>query len=347
MNDSLSFDLIDRSFLPTGIPAAAVELLPGPFAMLHRTPFIDPQTNWDNFWTACKELRTQIGNIRYLYIDAFWDPVPLSNDEIISRRQELMDLWPETKVLILSARAQHHFDDLPGCLYFPMFLMHPLPPLIELPRAGRIGCLNRRFTAHRIWMMHNLLDQQLIDSERDVFSISFVNIYDNQTWFDVDGQIGTNWVNQAVRQWPPQIQTHPDNFINDYSINHPAWHTGIAIITETQPGANTLISEKTAKGIVSKSCFSIYMGEVGYRLLEDLGFEPRFFHSHAENFDIQPVLDICKTITTEAQALDYRSQHLDQIHHNFSWFGSLQEPFADRPWFALFRPKLKQALERL
>jgi hypothetical protein len=56
-------------------------------------------------------------------------------------------------------------------------------------------------------------------------------------------------VDYEIAKWPASIATHPDDFLNDYSINHPAWHTGIAIITETEPDEHTIVCEKTGKGI--------------------------------------------------------------------------------------------------
>ena len=197
--------------------------------------------------------------------------------------------------------------------------------------------------------MHHLLDKKLIDPQRDVYSISFTNYtnVDDKTYNDVDSHIGINWFNQAQRQWPTKIQTHPDNFPNDYSIDHPAWHTGIVIITETEPLPCVIISEKTAKGILSKSCFSVYMDEVGYRVLEDLGFQPRFFPEHAEKFNIDPLIDICQTITTEQQALEYRNLHLDKINHNFEWFAYKQGEIQQRPWWPKYQSKLLAAFDML
>jgi hypothetical protein len=190
--------------------------------------------------------------------------------------------------------------------------------------------------------MHHLLHQGLLDPAQDSYSVAFANLYTN-TYCD----LGINWFNHAQRQWPPQIQTHPDQFPNDYGISHPAWHTGIVIITETEAGQNTLICEKTAKGILSKSCFSVYMHEVGYKVLEDLGFAPRFFARHAQEFDIEPIVEICKNFATAQDAIDYSQQHQQQIDHNWAWFAHQSGTIQSRPWFARWQPKLNQALQSL
>jgi kynurenine formamidase len=254
-------------------------ILPNNSILLERTPFNNGV--WPEFFSACVELKNQISTPDWVFVNAAWDPVKISNQELQIQRQELQAIFPQSKVCILSAHAQHFYDDIPGCVYFPQFLTINYHTLNFKPRSGRIGCLNRRNAAHRIWLMHNLLEQNLIDNARDVYSVSFTCLHTG-TYIDVDNHMQTNGINQAQQQWPRQIATHPDNFPNDYSIDHPAWHTGITIITETEPGEHTIICEKTGKGILSKSCFSIYMSEIGYQVLEDLGFEPIFLPKHAK-----------------------------------------------------------------
>lgn len=322
----------------------AQSVLPSDSILLQRTPF--NYGSWQDFFTACVDLKNQIATTEWVFVHAAWDPVKLSNQDLQLRRQELQAIFLQSKICILSAQAQHFYDNIPGCVYFPFFLAVNYHTLEFRPRSGRIGCLNRRNASHRILLMHNLLEQNLIDSTRDVYSVSFTCLHTG-TFNDVDDHMQTKGINQAQHKWPTQIATHPDNFLNDYSINHAAWHTGIAIITETEPNEYTIVCEKTGKGILSKSCFSVYMGEVGYRVLEDLGFEPRFFSEHAEGSNIQPLLDICKNITTESQALEYRQLHMDKINHNFDWFAYESGELDSRPWWARYKPKLSQTLDSL
>lgn len=341
-----SFNLIDGQFRISKSRYSAESVLPENSIILHCTPFTYTHETWPPFYAACRQLKNQLSAVDIVFIDACWDPFRLSNEEIQQHRQRLAEIFIGSKICILSARAQHFYDDLPGCVYFPLFLMIPYPELKFQPRAGRIGCLNRRNAAHRVWLMHHLLNEKLLDSVKDVYSVRFTNPFDD-LYSDVDPLARVKWFNQAQRQWPKEIATHPDNFPSDYSIDHPAWHTGIAIITETEPGTDTIICEKTAKGFLSKSCFSIYMSETGYRVLEDLGFEPRFFPDHAEDFNIEPILNICRTITTVAQAMEYRQMHMDKIEHNFAWFAFDQGTFHQRPWWSVYGPKLRLALHRL
>lgn len=326
-------------------PGEAV--LPKNNIILQRTPIIGwHNQDWNLFWSACKTLASQISTPQYVFIDATWDPFVMPNAEIVQHIKTLQTIFSASKICILSSRAQHFYDNLPGCVYFPLFLIINYPDIQTRPKQGRIGCLNRRNAAHRVWLMHHLLDQQLLDPAQDSYSVAFTNIYSNH-YCDIDSLLDIKWFNQAQQKWPVQIQTHPDNFPNDYGISHPAWHTGIVLITETEVDQNTLLCEKTAKGILSRSCFSVYMHEVGYRVLEDLGFAPRFFDQHAQEFDIQPIVDICKNFASAQDAIAYSHDHQDQIDHNFEWFAHNQGPIHSRPWFAQWQPKLTQALKTL
>lgn len=328
-------------------PFSAQSILPKHSIVLQRTPFtVDTRQDWSNFYLACKTLQQQIKTPEWVLIDASWDPFSFNSEQIQQARLRLSEIFDRSKILVLSAAARHFYEYIPGCVYFPMFLMVNYPALEFKPRAGRIGCLNRRNALHRIFLMHHLIKNKLIDDQRDIFSVSFVNPYTGNE-FNFTGHDAFQEIGQDIKSWPKSIATHDDGFINDYSINHPAWHTGISIITETEPGVDTIVCEKTAKGILSKSCFSVYMAEVGYRVLDDLGFEVRFFPDHAEEFNIQPIVDICKTITTESQALEYRQQHIDKIEHNFEWFAINTGPFQSRPWWNRYEPKLRQALDSL
>lgn len=340
-----AFNLENNQFQPSA-EYVAESILPSNSIILHRTPLTYTHVKWDTFYKACYNLKQQLSSVDWVFIDACWDPFRLTNNQIQKIRRQLSEIFVGSKVCILSARAQHFYDNLPGCVYFPLFLMIKYPEINHFPKSGRIGCLNRRNAPHRIWLMHHLLRQQLIDPERDIYSVMFKGVFDD-VYIDFDQIVGTKWFNEAQRSWPARIATHDDGTINDYSIDHPAWHTGIVIITETEPGVDTIISEKTGKGFLSKSCFSVYMGEVGYKVLEDLGFQPRFFPDHAEDYNIESIMDICRSIQTEQHALEYRHQHLDKIEHNFEWFGLSQGAFTSRPWWAKFGPKLQQALDSL
>lgn len=344
------FNLDGDRFVPVGTPFAGESLLPVDSILLQRTPFTGGQFSWDQFWQACDHLR-EATDPAWVMIDACWDPFRLSNDAIQIYRDQVNQRWPRARCLVLSARAQHWFDELPGCVYFPMFLICKYPDPHSQPRQGRMGCLNRRNAAHRIWLMHHLLDQGLIDPARDIYSVRFTCMWTDH-YHDIDPAHMDDpdqavLFNQAQRQWPKILATHEDGFPNDYSTQHPAWHTGIAIITETEPGSDTLICEKTAKGILSRSCFTIYMADVGYQVLEALGFRPRFFADHAEGWNVEPILRMCRDIKTENQALDYRESYLEQIEHNFQWFAWNQGGVQQRPWFDLYQPKLQQALDSL
>lgn len=331
--------------LEVGPRWVAAPAFPQDSILIGRTPFTLYGISWDHFFHMCQQIKQQFGDVGYVFVDATWDPIRTDNQELIARREEMQKIFSTSKVVILTLHSQHFYDNLPGVIYVPFFAMINLPTPEFRPRAGRFGCLNRRPTLHRIRLMYSALTQNLLDSHRDVYSIRFVNLY-TDTPYNFDSS-GYEWMAKELQQWPSEIATHPDGFPCDYSINHPAWHTGIVIINETEVGDHTIICEKTAKGIVSKSCFSVYMADVGYRVLEDLGFEPRFFPEHAEYDHIDPVLDLFRTIATESDAMDCRQQHIAQINHNYNWFGVETSEFWRRPWWAQYQPKLSQALANL
>jgi len=339
-------DIANKQLVLRKSPWLPSILLPEDHIILGNTPF-NGWPDWDSFVSACHSLSKQISPPTWVFVDASWDPVMSTNHTLTQYIEGLKEIFPKSKVCMLSANACHFYDNLPGCVYLPYFLMHNTHGELNYrPKAGRIGCLNRRNALHRIWLMHHLLDQRLIDPQRDIYSIRFTDM-NSGAYQDVDYLLNITGFNQLQQQWPTQIQTHPDGFPNDYSIDHPAWHTGIVIITETEPTPCVMMTEKTAKGILSKSCFSVYMGEAGYKVLEDLGFEPRFFSTHAEEYNIDPILDICRNITTEQQALEYRNLHLDKINHNFEWFAYGQGNLNQRPWWPKYQLKLNAALDML
>ena len=333
--------------------------LPPHSVIFRNTPFLDSlkKADFPAFFSKCKALRDSISHARLIFIDATWDPIRLSNKQIQNYLEEMKPYFPKSRIVLLSSRAQHWFDNLPNCVYYPAFLMipyHQYPNwqnLADHPRSGRIGCLNRNAKSHRSWLMHTLMRDKLIDAERDVYSVSHVGLYDN-AYIDVDGWLNSAGntdlkINDEIRQGPDSVATNPDNFPNDYTINHPAWGTGISIITETEPGEDTILSEKTAEGILSKSCFSIYMSDVGYRVLEQLGFEPRFFRDHAHDTNIKPLINLCRQIDTEALAMDYRQQQMRQIQHNYNWADFGNDSYQATGWYARYQPKLHYALSNL
>lgn len=336
---------IDGTDFQIGPKWIAAPVLPTNSIVISRTPFTLGYVTWESFAVACKKIHQQFAGVAFVFVDATWDPILFDNDTIVERRQELQAIFSNSKVVVLTAHAQHWYDNLQGIIYFPLFTIANYGEVVHLPRQGRIGCLNRRPTLHRVRLMYELLDQGLIGPEQDVYSVSFANLYHKQL-YNLQGS-GYEWMQPILETWPSSIATHPDGFPCDYTISHPAWHTGIAIITETEPGHRTIICEKTGKGILSKSCFSVYMADVGYRVLEELGFEPRFFADHAEYNHIEPLIKLCKEIETETDALDYRQQRIQQVEHNYAWFGIEQPDFWRRPWYGKYCSKLQHGLENL
>ena len=95
-------------------------MLPSNSILLERTPFNNGA--WPDFFTACAELKKQISTPEWVFVNAAWDPVKISNQELQKKQQELQAIFSQSKVCVLSAKAQHFYDDIPGCVYFPFFL---------------------------------------------------------------------------------------------------------------------------------------------------------------------------------------------------------------------------------
>jgi hypothetical protein len=280
-------------------------------------------------------------NFDYVFIDDSYDPVTLS-DSIIQETIELVaQHFTNSHVIFLSSKCSHYYSNKKHILWYPFFLLSEYPTVIQ-PRQRRIGCLNRRNALHRIWLMHNLLSQGLIDHDRDIFSMAVANVYDHHRLDDrIDAWLGLGDTNygKLIAQYPDSIATMPDNFPNDHGILHPAWHTAITIVTETECNELGIITEKTAKAMVAKCCWIAYTGSDCIRVLTDLGFETQLFDQHATGLNIDPIVQVCKDLDTESVAMDYYNSKLPQIEHN--------KQHLDHGWQAQYVPKLKQALDLL
>lgn len=190
--------------------------------------------------------------------------------------------------------------------------------------------------------MHNLLSQGLIDHDRDIFSMAFANVYDQDRMDNkIDGWLGrgnTDY-NTLIAQYPNSIATVPDNFPNDHGTRHPAWHTAITIVTETECDDLGIITEKTAKALSARCCWIAYTGSDCIRVLTSLGFETQLFDQHATGCNIDPIVQVCRNLDTESAAMDYYNLKLPQIEHN--------KQHLEHGWLTQYVPKLKQALNLL
>ena len=286
-----------------------------------------------------QELKQLPINFDYVFIDDSYDPVTLSDLDIQAITELVAQHFTNSHVIFLSSKCSHYYSDQKHILWYPFFLLTEYPTVIQ-PRQQRIGCLNRKNALHRIWLMHNLLSQGLIDHDRDIFSIAFANVYDNHRLDDrIDEWVGndnTNY-NKLIAQYPDSIATIPDNFPNDHGILHPAWHTAITIVTETECDGLGIITEKTAKAMAARCCWIAYTGSDCIRVLTDLGFDTQLFDQHATGRNIDPIVQVCKDLDTESAAMDYYNSKLPQIEHN--------KHHLDHGWLTQYVPKLKQALD--
>jgi hypothetical protein len=350
MNSIKSFDLTTPGIVVDHECADHYQLLPPGSAILHgmATSGIVDFTAWE------KQILQLPTGYRF-FIDNSYDPVKLSDRDIQSLIELITTYFPGSDPVFLSSKCGHYLCPVDNIVYFPFFFFYVYENSYQRPRQKRIGCLNRQNSPHRVWLMHRLLTDNLLDADRDVYSICFSSPYDDTSYADVDAWLNQEIkINSVIRSYSPRIATHDDNFPNDVTtVNHPAWHTAITIVTETEPGPSTLITEKTLKAIAAECCWTAYMDDAGYRLLEEFGFDPRFFAHHAEDKNIDPLIEICRMFDTESVAADYRDRHMDQIIHNRYCLGAestnLKKSYQwtvhlDNPWFSRWFPKFQHSI---
>jgi hypothetical protein len=294
-----------------------------------------------NIAVLAQVLKQLTTNFDYVFIDNSYDPVTLSDTQIQAITDLVTQHFTNSHVIFLSSKCSHYYSDQKHVLWYPFFLLAEYPTIIQ-PRQQRIGCLNRRNALHRIWLMHNLLSQGLIDHDRDIFSIAFANVYDQDRMDNkIDGWLGrgnTDY-NTLIAQYPNSIATVPDNFPNDHGTRHPAWHTAITIVTETECDDLGIITEKTAKALAARCCWIAYTGSDCIQVLTSLGFETQLFDQHATGRNIDPIVQVCRNLDTESAAMDHYNAKLPQIEHN--------KQHLDHGWLTQYVPKLKQALDLL
>jgi hypothetical protein len=294
--------------------------------------------------TTIEHLKQLPSAVKYVFIDASYDPVMLTDTEILIAIELVQQQFTSSQVIFLSSKCGHYYSQHKNILWYPTFLLWNYQT-IDIPRQKRIGCLNRRNAPHRIWLMHNLLDQGLIDHERDIFSVAFAHFLDHARTIDIDSWLGfknTNY-NTLIKQYPDSITTVPDDFSNgtpiDMTADHPAWRTAVTIVTETECGEYGMISEKTVKALANKCCWIAYTGSDCIRVLDDLGFNTKLYSGHAHGVNIDPIIQVCKTLDTESVAMDYYNLQLPHIQHN--------KYHLDHDWQVRYLPKLQQALDSL
>lgn len=273
---------------------------------------------------AIKSATIPTGTYQHVFFHTAADPVNDDVSTIQDLLEDLKRLFPGSRVWFLTSRCEHYLYTIPNIVWYPYWLLNTRAPVISRERSKRMGCLNRRSSAHRSWLMYNLLKENLIDHERDIFSIRF----DLDKMREIPAEIDQDF----VMSLPATAATIEDGFPNDHSIDHPAWNTAIAIVTETKQDERAILTEKTAKAILSGSCWMLYSGEASVQVLQDLGFE-LLFDQQANGWNVQPILDICRELKDQSSALDYRQSRLPQIEHNLQWF-------LDGTWIKRYQHKI-------
>lgn len=289
-------------------------------------------------WTKIPEYLKQIPYVstKYVFVEASSDPWEITDDEINAILQPFRQKFTSARCIFLSASCKHFYSTDPDIIWYPKHLVINYGQQPSQPRNKRIGCLNRRNSAHRVWLMYNLLEQDLIDHDRDIFSVCFRNIEDNSM---VDMNTWLPGVPIDLNKYPDQIATIPDNIFefNPNITEHPAWYTAVTVVTETKVNEYSQLTEKTIKAILADCCWISYSAQSNIDVLQDLGFETSTFDQHATGFDIDPILKACRELDTESTAMDYYHSKQPVIAHNKQWFLNNQ-------WLDRYMPKLNSIL---
>ena len=305
------YDFINRDSIQEVSPPGYYSILPDNSIILQNFSF----SSLNNLDSISKT------GVQIVFVDWSYDPIRQINyNSIPILTQVIEKKFKQARCIILSSKCSDYYTNQNNILWYPSILLNKYDDNPVRPRQKRIGCLNRRNAPHRIWLMHNLLSQGLVDHDRDIFSVLFNNAFSN-------GPAGvSNWISitkedkEALNHYPDEISTVPDGFPMDYSVSHPAWNTAITVITETEVGDNTLITEKTVKGLVGRCCWMLYAGNDQFTVLTSLGFEIGLFDQHPTKYNIDPVLKMCATLDNESTAMDYYHSKIDKINHNYNWY---------------------------
>lgn len=260
---------------------------------------------------------------KYVFVDESPDPINLSNEEIKSLLERYKNKFPDSRCIFLSSRCADYYANDPDIFWYPWWITVGMENENYSDRKKRIGCLNRRPDFHRVYLMYNLLEEKLLDHDRDIFSVDF----GSKNWKTAYPGKFDN-----LDRYPNKIATIQDNFPNDMTNDHPAWKTAITVVSETKVDGVSIITEKTTKAMATECCWITQCGPHSLQILEDLGFNTNTFPTHAVENDIQPILDVCKSLDTESSALDYYHSKIDVIKHNKEWYinNKWEQPYLDR-----------------
>ena len=137
------------------------KILPDNCVVLDNTPVVFRAGSWTNAHRKLQMLKDQGVTGKIVFINGTHDPITYSNRELHEQLDTIKNYFPTSKIVLLSSRVQHWFDNIPEFIYVPYPLQLGYIHHTFKPRQKRIGCLNRNNTAHRVWLMHNLLKQNL------------------------------------------------------------------------------------------------------------------------------------------------------------------------------------------
>jgi hypothetical protein len=226
-----------------------------------------------------------------LFIDFSADPCNLP----VKDWKDIIDTLSKKRgqpVYCLSSDCRLWQNPVPRLIYWPYWLFVDYQP-VPSQRQGRFSCLNRRTTEERSRVMARLLDHGLLCPKHDVYSI----------------------------RWPDKSRsdfaTHPDDWPNDHTINHPAWATHSTLVIETCQQPWGIITEKTRKSFESQSGAIFWNSTASYQVLGDFGFDLDYA-KHADT-DPTPLIDHVRALQDPADCQNWYHNNISHWKHNRSW----------------------------
>lgn len=265
---------------------------------------------FDDHEAAAERLATKIKDIpeHTVFVMAATDPFCLESDQV-DYMVNIISQIANKKIIWLSGDCSQYQKSVDNSVYFPFWLAirenFQQPPA---NRTHRFSCLNRRPARHRDLVIDSLLQKNLLDPQQDVYSIRWQR----------NGQV---------------FATHPDNWPNDHSIDHAAYHAYLNIVTETVPWERGIISEKTTKVFESETAGIMYNSPASFLVLKNLGFEIDYVE-HATLDNILPVVNLIQQLQDREDCRAWYQQNIQQHRHNRQHFVS--GAWADRfeRWFS-------------
>lgn len=249
---------------------------------------------------------------QHIFLDFSYDPCVFSENQIKQILEWLQNCFKQSTIWWLSGDCRYFTNGDPQILYYPYWLLNNSVETRSIVKKHRFGCLNRNPAKHRHQLMYELLSQGLFDSRLDRYSWNF-------NWPGTQGILSfgltevESFMNLELRlNEKNYISNCYDNSPNDHSLDHPAWSAYLQLITETSPYDNGIITEKTIKGILSQSLFTVINSQYSKQLFSNFGFDIEYFN--------QSPVEVAKEYQNLEKLQEKYHEELHRITFNLEWF---------------------------